>query len=261
MRKISNKFILGLGLTFGLAFTSCNSDDAFVYDTPQQFDVTQVAFAAVQSSDMQCAADLTITSDSEATVYYVVVPSTTAALDSETIFDDSSLTEEFADAGSSVVSVDNLTGGEEYTIYGITVNADGLRSSEVYTYSFVQGATEVMVDSTYSGVSSIDGAAVSSFTATLTLVSGNTYDIDSAWGVNFVGDASGDAANNGTFVYPGTLTINADYSVTVTGDEFYTTGSTAGVYNPCTNELTFTLSQALFGDPFTVDVVLTPDNI
>jgi len=261
MRKFSNKFILGLAMTAVLGFTSCNSDDSFTYELPEQFENAQLAVAVAPSLDSQCAVDLTITADSKSTVYYYVAPSSDVAPDSSTIFSSpSSMQVEFSDAGSETVATGSLSESEEYTVYAISVNADGLRSEGVSTTTFVKGATEIMVDSTYTGMASQGGVDVLGFTSTLTLVSGNTYTVDTAWGTNYVGALAG-SDFDGQFVYTATLTINADYSVTVTGDDAWATGSTSGTYDPCTNEISYSLTQALFSDPFVTDVVLTPDNI
>lgn len=251
-----------------LAFTSCNSDEGFVYDMPEQYDVAQVVLAVQESGDSQCAVDLTITADSKSKVYYMAFLTSLELPSSSFIYntvdaDDQRVAEEvvFNEAGSQTIQLNNLTSGEEYSVYAVSVNVDGLRTEEVYTNTFIKSATEVMVDTSYSGVAVSSDASVDvvNFSPTLTLVSGNTYTIDTAWGDSLAASQDNPALA-GQFQYSGTLTINADNTVTVDGDDSWATGSTTGAYDPCTNTISYTLSQALFGDP-TIDVVLTPNNI
>lgn len=143
---------------------------------------------------------------------------------------------------------DNLILGLE----GVEERAHPIR----HTFRYCTGA----VGTTYSGVPSFNGSSASSFTATLTQVPGqdNVYNIDTAWGMNFVADATGNPAFEGQFVYDGVLTVNPDNTITIVGnDPSYATGG-SGVYEPaCTGTFTYTLTQALFADPFEVEVVLT----
>ena len=95
------------------------------------------------------------------------------------------------------------------------------------------------------------------YEATLTLVAGTTneYDIDSAWGPDFVGWATGDPSYNGAFVYPARIIINSDLTISIVGSGYASGGS--GTYDSCGDIFSFTITQALFSSPFTVDVVLT----
>ena len=100
-----------------------------------------------------------------------------------------------------------------------------------------------------------------SHSITLTPVPGevNTWSVDSTWGPEFVAWATNNGAYSGQFLYPATLKVEDDFSVTVTGvgAPYYTGGT--GVFNPCSQEITMTVTQSLFTSPFTVDVVLTPN--
>lgn len=109
------------------------------------------------------------------------------------------------------------------------------------------------------GVRAFDDDAPS-YSTTLNPVAGqdNTWTIASAWGPEFVAWATGDPGFNGRFLYSGTIVINPDYSVTFTGDDAWAIGGT-GLFNPCTQIITYTLGQALFTTSFTVDVTLTPN--
>jgi hypothetical protein len=81
-----------------------------------------------------------------------------------------------------------------------------------------------------------------------------------AWG-EFVADATGDPGNAGNFDYPAEFTFNFDNSFTVVGDGPPYPGSPEDADNTfdfCNGVMTYTLSQGVFGQPFVVDVVLTP---
>ena len=121
-----------------------------------------------------------------------------------------------------------------------------------------------VVGTTYNGtVTSSDIGLTSSnngpfnFTATITQTSDNTYAVNTAWGPNFVALLAQQPGLAGAFVYPATLTLNADGSVTVTGGAAYATGG-SGSYDPCEDVFTYNISQAVFNGDFTVDVVLSP---
>lgn len=98
------------------------------------------------------------------------------------------------------------------------------------------------------------------YNITLNPVAGtnNQWTVTTGWGTEFVAWATGSAGYSGLYVYSGTITLNSDFSVDFDGDSSWATGGT-GVFSPCTQVFTYTLSQALFTNPFTVDVVLTPN--
>lgn len=117
---------------------------------------------------------------------------------------------------------------------------------------------DVEIASSYSADSSIDGNSVTIFDLEPVLVNGtdNVYTVESAWGPNFVASATGDRSYSGQFVYPATITINEDLSVTVESNAFYGTGGT-GTFDPCTNTISYELGQTLFNGDFKVNVVAT----
>ena len=112
--------------------------------------------------------------------------------------------------------------------------------------------------SSYTANPSISGTDAPEFTASFTRVgtTGLTYEVNSGWGPNFVGWAANDPSYNGALIYPCELTVNADGTVTVTGESYYTGGT--GTYDACTGVISVTLTQAVFNNPFTVDVTFTP---
>ena len=81
----------------------------------------------------------------------------------------------------------------------------------------------------------------------------NQWTITSSWGPNFVGWATGNAANNGAFLYAGTVTLNEDFSVDFDGER----GTGTGTYSACDNQFSITIDQNLFTTDFTVDLVMT----
>lgn len=99
-----------------------------------------------------------------------------------------------------------------------------------------------------------------SYTVNLVPVGDSTteYSIETGWGVNFVSWATGDPSYDGLYTYSGTITINEDFTTTFNGDDAWATGG-PGIFSPCTQEFSYTLSQALFTNAFTVDVVLIPN--
>ena len=251
-------------LALSVIVTSCNSDDNFTYDLPEQADVTQVTMSAVQSTSSQCTAELTVTSTDASSIYYWILPSNAEAPNSVEVFDNGDELN-FDSATSMTVTTGDLASGTGYTVYAVSVNKDGLRSEQVFTASYTQPTYQIMVDSTYTSTVTALGSQTPSHTATLTPVPGTTnqYSIDSAWGPNFVATLTGNPTYQGQFLYAGTLTINSDFSVTIVGvpTSTWATGGT-GTYDPCTNLISYTLTQTLFtGNAFTTSVVLTPDNL
>lgn len=104
------------------------------------------------------------------------------------------------------------------------------------------------------------GAQAPSHSVTLVPVSGvdNQWTVTSTWGPSFVAWATGDPAYDGQYVYSGTIILNDDFTVEVVGDDTWATGG-EGLFSPCTQEFSFTLTQGLFQNPFTVDVVMMPN--
>ncbi|MBZ9651910.1 hypothetical protein [Psychroflexus montanilacus] len=161
-----------------------------------------------------------------------------------------------------------ISSGSDYTLEATIVNVSkpnvivGLEGNHPITFALQVCNTDIAP--TYNGAASIDGDQINSFEANLTPVEGeeNVYQIDSAWGTNFVAEATGDPTNDGILVYSGTLTINDDFSVEIVGNQPETPGG-SGTYDPCTKTFTYSLLQEVFlpqeegADPFEVGVVLT----
>ena len=263
MKQYLNKYAFVLIAIFSLiSLESCNDDDAFKYEMPEQAEVAALQVTTSASPDSQCYAEVTITSDSDdVTVYYMVMEAASDAPTSEDVFDNGSSLY-FDMAGSQTITTGALALGTQYRVYAVSVNKDGLRSGMVFTGSYTQVPSfDISVDTTYSGQSYIGTSLVSENTHTFTPTgTPNQYAVDSCWGSSFVADATGNPAYQGLFVYPGTLTINSDMTVTVVGGAGYATGGT-GTYDPCSNVITLSLTQALFSSPFTVEVILTPENL
>lgn len=89
----------------------------------------------------------------------------------------------------------------------------------------------------------------------------NSFEFNTAWGVDFIVHMTGNPANSGIRNYPAFVTINPDLTVTVVGintpaaPNRYPGG--AGTFNPCTKTINYTLNQGVFTNPFQVAVVLT----
>ncbi|SHI41764.1 hypothetical protein SAMN04488096_101519 [Mesonia phycicola] len=108
----------------------------------------------------------------------------------------------------------------------------------------------------FNGVSYYNEDPIYSFQPTLTPVEGedNVYEIDTAWGVDFLPTLS---SSLDALPYPATLTINNDGSVLIEGSADYATGG-EGYYNACDQTITYTLTQSYLTDnTITFDVILT----
>ena len=104
-----------------------------------------------------------------------------------------------------------------------------------------------------------------SFVPVLTPVAGvaNSFEFNTCWGVDFIVHMTGNPALSGIRNYPGFVTVNPNFSVTVVGinnpafPNRYPGGT--GTFNPCTKQISYVLNQGVFTNPFTVSVVLTPN--
>jgi len=104
-----------------------------------------------------------------------------------------------------------------------------------------------------------------SFVPVVTPVPGvaNSFNFNTCWGVDFIVHMTGNPATSGIRNYPGIVTINPNFSVTVVGintpaaPNRYPGGT--GTFNPCTKQISYVLNQGVFTNPFTVSVVLTPN--
>jgi len=86
------------------------------------------------------------------------------------------------------------------------------------------------------------------------------YTTSNAWG-EFVAEATLNPDNAGNFDYPAEFTFNFDNTITIVGDGAPYPGSpeeAVNTFDYCNGVMTYTLSQGIFGQPFVVDVVLTP---
>ncbi|RRO22573.1 hypothetical protein [Flavobacteriaceae bacterium 14752] len=121
----------------------------------------------------------------------------------------------------------------------------------------------------YTGVAFIGDSQINTFDVFLTRTDDcDVFEMNSAWGTNFVAEATGNPDFDGQFIYEADLTLNPDFTVTITGvgddagalpgsvpNEDATNGN---VFDLDTGVITYSLSQGLFANPFVVDVVLTP---
>ncbi|WP_396174737.1 hypothetical protein [Flavobacterium sp.] len=115
-------------------------------------------------------------------------------------------------------------------------------------------------------IASLAGATPApSFVPVVTPVVGvaNSFNFNTCWGVDFIVHMTGNPATSGIRNYPGIVTINPNFSVTVVGintpaaPNRYPGGT--GTFNPCTKQISYVLNQGVFTNPFTVSVVLTPN--
>lgn len=123
----------------------------------------------------------------------------------------------------------------------------------------------LITGTTFTGSSFIEGGFVTEFIPVITqsLTNPRIFTFNSFWGPNFVADATGNASYANDYLYGGTMTINGDFSVSISTTESFGKNAT-GVYNPCDNSFSYSLAQRLFGatyeETFAVDVTLVPNN-
>lgn len=120
-------------------------------------------------------------------------------------------------------------------------------------------ATQIGTD--FTGSTYIEGDYVSEFIPAMTqsTTNPNVFTFTSLWGPNFVAEATGNPAYLNQYLYPGTMTINSDLSLTIT-TSFAQGGPSGGSYDPCNNTFSYQLVQSLFTGGWTADVELVPNN-
>lgn len=260
--KNKNIFIKQICMVLiALAIVSCNDDDNFRYDMPEQAELASVDLSIAQSTETVCTVDMSLTTTTDdVSVYYLFAATQAESPTSSDVFDQGEMMY-FGEASTQTITSPSLLQLSDYTLYAVTVNEDGLRSEQVFMANYSTPAFDVNIDTDYSGESYIGTDLISEGTTTLTpTADSNVFLVDTCWGANFVADATGNAALQGQYLYSGTLTINADNSITIVGDEAWGPGGT-GAYDPCSNMITYSLVQGLFSGDFTVDVTLTPNNL
>ena len=121
----------------------------------------------------------------------------------------------------------------------------------------------------YTGVAFIGESQINTFDAFLTRTDEcNVFSLNSAWGTNFVAEATGDPSFDGQFIYEANLIVNPDLTVVIEGvgdDAGSLPGSvddsisiSGNFIDPETDEIRYSLEQGLFSNPFLVEVILTP---
>lgn len=174
------------------------------------------------------------------------------------------------DVGSILLNINNSAVLSELGLYDIVLTSTnrgnvkvGLNDGTKPISHRVNVNCAPNVSSTYTGDGFSNDAGVApgsfpSYTSTFTPVAGETnmWTLDTTWGPDFVTSICGGCVPPGSFPYPSTVILNNDNTVTVTStDPNFTGGS--GTYNTCDDVFTLNIGQALFTNPFTVDVVLT----
>lgn len=262
---VQMKNFMKLLVVFCLTLVSCS--ETTEYNLPYELSPVAVVNANVDVSgtNVVCSnASVNFTVDSEATVYYVVLPESESKPSSNYVYDQANIVS-FEQGGSKSVLLPNLDLGSSYTVSSITVNKDGTRSSEVITTSFsTPSRADILANSfsgNYTGQTVLQGSVYSEFTPTLVDNGDGTFSVDSFFG-DFVANATGNEDYVGQFQYPGTLEINDDFTVSVKTDNGYATGGT-GTYDPCTDTFNLTLDQFIFTEDdgsssFDVNVVFSP---
>lgn len=264
MKKNKIVYILAMLL---ITFTSCENDEEI--DTPSYEGTSWIQFESESVSVTEANTvniPVLLASSSNASGTTVNFTVTSQASDRFNITQNGSIqipSGEFS-ANIELIPVDdNLVNGDaEITItlssseVGVGLGGDGVRFHNTVV-TLVDDDCIPMPSTLYTASVRAFNDDAPSYDATLTPVPGTTdqYSIDSAWGPNFVGWATGDPSFNGAFVYPATIRINSDLTIDVIGAAGYATGGT-GTYDSCGDVFMFTLTQGLFTTDFTVDVTL-----
>lgn len=161
----------------------------------------------------------------------------------------------------------SLTSNLEFDVTLTATSRDNVKV-DLYEYPIVR-RVKICSGNTatsYTGISIalLDGATPApAFVPVITPVPGveNSFEFNTAWGVDFIVHMTGNPATSGIRNYPAFVTINPDLTVTVVGintpaaPNRYPGGS--GTFNPCTKTINYTLNQGVFTNPFQVAVELT----
>lgn len=258
-------YILSFSLVLlAIGLVSCE-DEVVIYNPDSSF--AQLESASASVAEDGDTASITVTSSAAGTVNFTV--SSEAGSDRYSITPANGVLE-FTEGDASqeivVTPIDNLDndGNVEITIelveggsLSIGTGGEGLFKKSA-TVLIRDNDCPTVVSEKYGVRVFAFGEEAPSYTATLVPVAGtdNQFTVASAWGPTFVSWATGDSQYDNRFLYPATITINDDFTVTVVGGGAAYTGGT-GTYSACDDEFSFKLTQAIFSSPFTVDVVMT----
>ena len=217
-----------------------------------------------EASETTITVDVSTVSDVERTIAVSIDPASTALANQYNIVASSLVIPANSYNGYIKVTgnIENLAPSEHYTLI---LNLDTLGDSYVepsknrFQLDIFQSCPYTLdeIGTSFTGSASVDGDPAPDWVPTVTQSSDNPakFTVSSLWGPNFVSWATGDSSYDGQYVYPGTIEINSDLSLTITGGAGYATGGT-GTYDPCTNSFNMKLTQGLFSGDFTIDVVL-----
>lgn len=159
---------------------------------------------------------------------------------------------------------DQLVNGEtKKLILRLESVGDAYVSKAPYTLSIFKSCDfdAATIGTDFTGSSFIEGDFVAEFTPVMTqsTTNPNVFTFTSLWGPNFVAEATGDPSYLNQYLYPGTMTINSDFSLTITTTAGYG-GPSGGTYDPCDNTFSYQLVQSLFTGGWTADIELVPNN-
>jgi hypothetical protein len=270
MKKHFLKFTALLFVVASL--TSCEEDQVVYSGTSG--DASLAAFRSPsgslaviegEASETTITVDVSTASDVERTIAVSIDPASTALANQYNIVASTLVIPANSYNGYIKVTgnIENLAPSEHYTLI---LNLDTLGDSYVepsknrFQLDIFQSCPYDLADvgTSFTGAPYAFDEFAPEFVPTITqsATDPSLFTFSSLWGPNFVSWATGNPAYDGQYVYPGTIQINPDLSLTITGGAGYATGGT-GTYDPCTNSFSMTLNQELFSDPFTVDVVFT----
>jgi len=276
MKKNIIKSFFLLSVAF---LASCNND--FSVDTPKIAAVEPVNIVAVQKAVDNCSFfnkgleyDLSLVTATDVTIYYKIQSSADAAPTSDQLLASGTKVAMLANE-EFIISESDLPSNTGYTLYAISVNADGLRSEEVYKQAYttqVYDGTNILagVETDFSAAIAANGfmttpvykgAAYTSKAPVVTKIAADTYAFNTIWADFYKTATNG----NTTRPYPASVKINPDFSAVVIYDAVlcpYARPST-GYYDPCTKTLYLEIkwgsptNQSAFNDSVFVETQLT----
>ena len=226
----------------------------YVYETVS---ANEYSIAIDQSSVTETSFDVVGTSQKNGMLYYMVADASAPAPSNEEVHANN--TKLSVNAGTEVrftVTESALLDAKSVKVYSVFKSVDNFITKSVSSVSQTLTGCPPM-GGMYNAVPNAFDTDFTPFTVELVATANkNEFTLLTTWGPNLVADLTGNPGFVGQFVYPSTLTINDDLSVTVVGSDFYTSGG-SGTYTVCDDVIQVTLTQELFTNPFTVDVTFT----
>lgn len=273
MKTINNKFLLLFSLAIALVFTSCEKQENVMFTSEKGF--VQLDISSSTSSIPEDSADSAVVKfvfggDVSENTSGITVNFTVSTTDAARYTMSHTSTIEIPageyETQMTITPINNIVSDGNVTIDIILDDTGGLPVGlggeglefVAHTVTIVDEDCPTIITTNYGAEVFAFGEEAPSHTVEFVQVPGTTneWSLASAWGPNFVSWATGNSGYNGLYIYPTTIILNDDFTVTVTNDGGYATGG-SGTYSACLNQFDVVITQALFNSPFTTRVVFT----